>query len=180
MKKYKVLFRSNNDMDIIMGENQSSSYDKEFDDLREALNYAYKYFHHYYLEENMDLYGWDEVVAKETKTIFSKGYAEFGDFEVKVEQLHYLTSDQDIVELRKQISLGSIYYSDYKNQFGVDEHTVCDLFEGYESYLSNLSEEGLNVEDNRDNLLSWFQEIDPEALPYYGNVDLESLSEMAA
>lgn len=48
MKKYKVLFRSNNDMDIIMGENQSSSYDKEFDDLREALNYAYKYFHHYY------------------------------------------------------------------------------------------------------------------------------------
>ena len=33
--------------------------------------------------------------------------------------------------LRMEISLCSMYYADFRNSFGIDEHAVCDFFDGY-------------------------------------------------
>jgi len=40
-------------------------------------------------------------------------------------------SFDDLVSLRKQISLGSIYLADYDNCFGVDRNVVCNYAEGF-------------------------------------------------
>ena len=33
--------------------------------------------------------------------------------------------------LRMEICLYSLYYTDFRNSFGIDEHAVCDFFDGY-------------------------------------------------
>lgn len=44
-------------------------------------------------------------------------------------------------ELRQQISLGSLYVSDYRNTFGIDEEKVCDFFTSFwDSYCEELAE----------------------------------------
>lgn len=37
--------------------------------------------------------------------------------------------------LRQEIKLGSLFYADYRNSFGIDTHPVCDFFDGYLEYL---------------------------------------------
>lgn len=45
-------------------------------------------------------------------------------------------------ELRQEIVLGSLYYSDYRNSFGIDEHKVCDFFTSFwDSYCEELAKE---------------------------------------
>lgn len=34
-------------------------------------------------------------------------------------------------KLRKEIVLGSMYYSDYENSFGIPEKVCCDFFDGF-------------------------------------------------
>lgn len=69
--------------------------------------------------------------------------------------------------LRQQITLNSIYYCDYRNRFGIDEHKVCDFFDGYISFLTELEVEKYGKEldnisdffdefDNEENLQSWY------------------------
>lgn len=44
--------------------------------------------------------------------------------------------------LRQEICLGSLYYSDYINSFGIDEHKVCDFFTSFwDSYCEELAQE---------------------------------------
>ena len=40
--------------------------------------------------------------------------------------------------LRMEISLCSMYYADFRNSCGIDEHAVCDFFDGYANYLQEL------------------------------------------
>lgn len=40
-------------------------------------------------------------------------------------------TDEELVALRKEIRLGSLFYRDYNNSFGIDEHEVCDFFDGF-------------------------------------------------
>ena len=40
----------------------------------------------------------------------------------------WLNKDQ-LWNLRRQIVLGSLYYSDYVNSYGIDCHPVCDFFD---------------------------------------------------
>ncbi len=40
-------------------------------------------------------------------------------------------SEQDVKELFKQIARGSIYYDDYRNSFGVFNHTLSDYYDGF-------------------------------------------------
>lgn len=40
--------------------------------------------------------------------------------------------------LRQDICLGSIYYTDYNNRFGIDCHLVCDFFDGFISFINEL------------------------------------------
>ena len=40
-------------------------------------------------------------------------------------------TDEELIALRKEIRLGSLFYRDYDNSFGIDEHEVCDFFDGF-------------------------------------------------
>lgn len=51
----------------------------------------------------------------------------------------------EVVSLRREICLGSIFYSDYENSYGIDTHAVCDFFDGYLEYLhEEAREDGIN------------------------------------
>jgi hypothetical protein len=75
---------------------------------------------------------------------------------------------QDLTKLRGEIVLNSLFYSDYRNSFGISENSVCTFFDGYVDYLTELAEEDnfvftddnfiemLKKYDNEDNLLSWY------------------------
>lgn len=76
----------------------------------------------------------------------------------------------EVLELRKQVVLCSLYYADYRNNIGVEEHECCDFFDGYAEYLGELMEEdGINdneyfdhvgLYDNDANLIAWFNCFD--------------------
>ena len=51
-------------------------------------------------------------------------------------QLTDLTNDE-LWELRQQICLNSIYFSDYYNKFKICSHECCNFFEMYVEFLSN-------------------------------------------
>ena len=68
-------------------------------------------------------------------------------------------------KLRKEISLNSLYVSDYHNSFGYTEDSVCNFFDSYMEYLGELAGEefgtGYTLEnvfglDNDDNLYNWW------------------------
>lgn len=43
-------------------------------------------------------------------------------------------------ELRQQITLGSLYYADYRNSLAIDEHYVCNFFTSFwDSYCDELA-----------------------------------------
>lgn len=87
--------------------------------------------------------------------------------------------------LRQQIALNSLYVSDYQNSFGIDEHKVCDFFDGYISFLTELEKEKYGKElddisaffdefDNEENLKDWYRCFDGDCPlpPTYINVDI--------
>jgi len=60
--------------------------------------------------------------------------------------------------LRKDIKLNSLFISDYENRYGIDPHEVCDFFDGYMSYLSELEKEKYGKE--LDKIEDFFKEFD--------------------
>jgi hypothetical protein len=83
----------------------------------------------------------------------------------------------ELQKLRGQIVLNSLYISDYHNSLRINEHRVCEFFEGYVSYLSKLIEEDypnaknndwwglLKDYDTIDNLWNWYCMFDEDPLP---------------
>lgn len=69
-----------------------------------------------------------------------------------------LTID-DILKLRKEITLNSVETKDYTNTLGVDPNWVANFFDGYLDYLVEIAEEENAVDfldlDNDDNLKDW-------------------------
>ena len=69
-----------------------------------------------------------------------------------------LTID-DILKLRKEITLNSVETRDYTNTLGVDPNWVANFFDGYLDYLVEIAEEENVVDfldlDNDDNLKAW-------------------------
>lgn len=69
-------------------------------------------------------------------------------------------------ELRKEIILGSMYYSDYDNSFNIPRRTCFSFFDGFVEYcfiIENENENGLteyddiyNKYDNADELWNYF------------------------
>ena len=51
-------------------------------------------------------------------------------------------SEKDVEKLQKQIVMGSLYYADYENSFGVDEHEVAAYADGYLETQENPEELG--------------------------------------
>lgn len=50
-----------------------------------------------------------------------------------------------LITLRKQIVLNSLYYSDYENDFDIDPHEVCDFFDGYLEECEYIPDENGNM-----------------------------------
>lgn len=73
----------------------------------------------------------------------------------------WLNKDQ-LWNLRRQIVLGSLYYSDYVNSYDIDCHPVCDFFD---SFLSFVEEEMQNEIPNYDDK-NFFR-----LLPAYDNAE---------
>lgn len=78
--------------------------------------------------------------------------------------------------LRQQIVLNSVYYADYRNNFGIDEHKVCNFFDGYISFLTELEIEKYGKE--LDNISDFFDEFDNEEnlKEWYGRCATNPLS----
>lgn len=78
-------------------------------------------------------------------------------------------------DLRKEISLCSIFVSDYHNTFGVDENICYLFFDSYGDYLQELMEENgipdekyfefLATYDTPENLYAWYSCYEEEPLP---------------
>lgn len=86
--------------------------------------------------------------ADTKKFVSLNGYVFDEDFEVEIENekgsKFYVTlsslspykelselSREELMKLRTEISVGSAYYSDYENSFGVDKEIVCGFSDGY-------------------------------------------------
>lgn len=154
MKEFRVIFIDTDYPEL------ESEYDKEFDDLKEALDYAYNIFKDNFVEERMDTDGWDEAIEESAKEVYEEGDAEFCGCKVYVEMKSYLM--KDIEMLREEIVLGSLFLDDYKNHFGINEKIVAGIFDLYEEYLRDNK-----MKDNMNSLEEWFKTIDDESLPYY-------------
>lgn len=90
-------------------------------------------------------------------------------------------NEKTLWKLRKGIILCSLYYADYKNNFGVDIHACCDFFDSYCEYLGELMQEeaGDNYDffallpkyDNSGNLYNWYGCYEDESLPVVAEVE---------
>lgn len=55
---------------------------------------------------------------------------------------------KDLAELRSQVVLGSLHYSDYRNNKGIEERYCSNFFDAYVEYIDNLAvADGLNPDD---------------------------------
>ena len=73
---------------------------------------------------------------------------------------------RDLIKLRKEIVLNSLFISDYENSFGFSPKSVNFFFDSYISFLDELAEEDnfntddinefFNKYDTIDNLENWY------------------------
>lgn len=69
-------------------------------------------------------------------------------------------NEEELKELRAEIRIGSIYLSDYKNSFNVDESKLCDICDSYDRYLCT------DEDDNPLPKSEWKQDT-PEEFAYF-------------
>lgn len=72
------------------------------------------------------------------------------DYDADIHDLSY----NELVSLRGEISVGSMYYSDYENTFHVNERDLCDVCDEYDYWCEH---EG--VEDNGDNFAYYIMNV---------------------
>lgn len=87
----------------------------------------------------------------------------------------FVWNEKNLWALRKEISLCSLFVSDYRNTFDVDRHVCYDFFDGYSDYLQELMEENgipderyfdeLENYDTPENLYDWYCCFEEEPLP---------------
>lgn len=71
-------------------------------------------------------------------------------------------TDKALLQLRREITLGSLFIADYNNSFGISPKLVCNFFDGYLSFIDELmkedgkSDEDWTTYDNDQTLLSWY------------------------
>ena len=75
-------------------------------------------------------------------------------------------TQDDLWALRQQIVLNSLFIADYRNDFEIDENSVCEFFDSFISYAQELEkEDGYENEsieefferyDNPDDLWEWY------------------------
>lgn len=68
-------------------------------------------------------------------------------------------SKEDLWKLRCEVSVNSLYYSDYHNSFGLDTHSVCDFFDGWLDFIKEqMMEDG--HKDAGDKFFDYFDQYD--------------------
>jgi hypothetical protein len=69
---------------------------------------------------------------------------------------------EELIELRSQVVLGSMFVSDYVNTFGFNAHDMSYFFDGYVEYIlelmaeDNAEESQFDEYDNANNLIGWY------------------------
>ena len=87
----------------------------------------------------------------------------------------YEWNEKTLWGLRCEVTLNSIFLSDYRNTYGVARDACCNFFDGYNEYLEDLMEydgipdkwypEAMKSYDSPDNLLCWYYCFDKNPLP---------------
>lgn len=77
-----------------------------------------------------------------------------------------LLTREELAQLRADVTINSLFYSDYENRFNLNTKDVCDFFDGYLEFLGELMREDdipdsgyfnyLDEYDNIDNLENWY------------------------
>lgn len=90
-------------------------------------------------------------------------------------------SKEDLWKLRCEVSVNSLYYSDYHNSFGLDTHSVCDFFDGWLDFVEELMVEDGHKDagnkffdyfdqyDNAETLEQWYYCFDDFSWVKYNN-----------
>lgn len=83
-----------------------------------------------------------------------------------------MLSNRQLHELRKQITLNSLYIYDYENNLCIEAKTVCNFFDGYVDYLNELAKENneeldFDKYDTKDNLETWYDLCEGDPLPHF-------------
>ena len=90
-----------------------------------------------------------------------------------------LLTNKELISLREDIVLGSLFYSDYKNSLNIRVEDAFDFFDTYLNYLSELMED--EVENYSDeqfwDLLSKY-DTNENLIDFYHNVYEYELEEM--
>lgn len=84
-------------------------------------------------------------------------------FNLSKNEMKNLTREQ-LAILRKEITLNSLFFGDYKNSLGIDEEECLNFFDGYvdwlmEDYSGNFWDDELRARDDEQNLWYYFSEI---------------------
>ena len=77
-------------------------------------------------------------------------------------------------DLRNEIVLNSLFLDDYSNSFGIDEHKVCDFFDGYMDDITDqyMEKHGLEKIDTSDLSDVWDEFDNADTLwNYYNSVE---------
>jgi len=81
---------------------------------------------------------------------------------------------EDLWKLRQEIVLNSLYYSDYRNSFGITTHSCCDFFDGYIEDLKDMmimdigtyDDSKFSEYDNAEHLEQWYYCFETEPFEY--------------
>ena len=68
-----------------------------------------------------------------------------------------LTTEQ-LWQLRKEVTLNSLFVADYRNSFGITPRSACELFDGYVSFLQELADDAgtsWTAQDSPEHLQQW-------------------------
>ena len=84
---------------------------------------------------------------------------------------------ENLWKLRKEIKLGSLFFSGYRNSFDIDPYKVCNFFEGFLEFVEEKMREDFPSCDDKDfwellpdydtpeQLLDWHSCFEEDPLP---------------
>jgi hypothetical protein len=81
-------------------------------------------------------------------------------------------TDKGLIELRKQVCVGSLDYSDYSNNLQLTTESVLDFFEGYTDYLQKIADKHNDIHKNDEDFAraDWYDyDDDSHLIDYWWN-----------
>lgn len=175
--KFKVHFRKSfmdfNFYEEGINEEISKRYDAEFPTLEEAIKYAQETYVPLFCEENADMadltydkqlieYINEHEIREKHCSSQIINMLDRCHLCVEIQEKKYL-DDSDLWDLRKEIRLGSMFISDYRNSYGIPPEEVCRFFDGYLDWLDSYGEDTADEKS----LCEYWESFDENILGYY-------------